>query len=81
MPPFSIPKYQPLRRLREALDIDDARAEPALTSQERDRLRTRASELTAAFDTTQFPLGRGRVHADAHDEDVVPDNGQWVLID
>ncbi|MCX4092086.1 hypothetical protein [Nocardia sp. alder85J] len=57
-PPFDFPKYQPLRRLRDALDADQARAEPALTSQEGDWLRTRVGGLIAAFDTTRFPSAR-----------------------
>ncbi|MGQ4600368.1 phosphotransferase [Nocardia sp. R6R-6] len=81
VPPFSIPKYQPLQRLHDALDADDVREEPALTCQERTWLRARAHELIAAFDTTAFPLGQGLVHADAHDENVVLDNDRWVLID
>ncbi|WP_063711857.1 aminoglycoside phosphotransferase family protein [Nocardia sp. BMG111209] len=81
LPPFEIPTYRPLRRLQDALDVDDARAEPALTVEERDWLLVRARELIAAFDATEFPLGRGLVHADAHDENVIIHDGRWVLID
>ncbi|MGW5386391.1 phosphotransferase family protein [Nocardia sp. NPDC003963] len=80
-PPFRLPEYRPLRRLREALQVDAARAHPILSDQDRDWLRNRADDLIAAFETTRFPLGRGVVHADVHEENVVLDNGDWVLID
>ncbi|MGW4071634.1 phosphotransferase family protein [Nocardia grenadensis] len=80
-PPFRIPEYRPLRRLREALEVDAARERPILSDQDHDWLRGRADDLIAAFETTRFPLGHGLVHADAHEENVVLDDGDWVLID
>ncbi|MFD4401182.1 phosphotransferase family protein [Nocardia sp. NPDC058499] len=80
-PPFRIPVYRPLQRLREALQVDAARTRPVLSEQDRSWLRSRSDELTDQFDTTQFPLGHGLVHADAHEENIVLDNGRWVLID
>lgn len=80
-PPFEIPEYRPLRRLLAALEVDAARTHPVLNSQDRDWLDSRARDLIAAFETTRFPLGHGLVHADAHQENVVLDNGRWVLID
>ncbi|MCX0274229.1 aminoglycoside phosphotransferase family protein [Nocardia zapadnayensis] len=80
-PPFRIPKYRPLRRLCEALDVDAARPQPVLSDLTRGWLRSQADVLVAAFETTRFPLGYGLVHADAHKENMVLANGGWVLID
>lgn len=80
-PPFRIPEYRSLRRLREALEVDSVRAHPVLSNEDRDWLRERADELTAMFEATRFPLGQGLVHADAHEENVVHADGNWVLID
>ncbi|TLF92953.1 aminoglycoside phosphotransferase family protein [Nocardia cyriacigeorgica] len=80
-PPFPIPEYRPLRRLREALEVDAARRQPVLSRQDRDWLHNQADHLIAAFEATRFPLGHGLVHADAHAENTVLDNGSWVLID
>ncbi|MBF6294208.1 aminoglycoside phosphotransferase family protein [Nocardia farcinica] len=80
-PPVPLPEYRPLHRLREALDIDAARAAPALDPDDRAWLRCRATDLVARFDATHFPLGRGLVHADAHTENVVRDGADWKLID
>ncbi|MGW0356277.1 phosphotransferase family protein [Nocardia nova] len=80
-PPFRIPRYRPLRRLRDALDVDDARPQPVLSDQDRDWLREQADALVAAFEMTRFPLGYGLVHADVHEENMVPAEGGWVLID
>ncbi|PPJ29399.1 phosphotransferase family protein, partial [Nocardia nova] len=35
----------------------------------------------APFEMTRFPLGYGLVHADAHEENMVPADSGWVLID
>ncbi|WP_459545150.1 phosphotransferase family protein [Nocardia sp. X0981] len=80
-PPFRVPEYLPLQRLCEALEVDAARAQPVLSRQDRAWLQHQANELIAAFGATRFPLGYGLVHADAHEENMVLDNGNWVLID
>ncbi len=80
-PPFRIPQYRPLRRLRDALAVDAARPQPVLSDEERGWLRDQADALVAAFKTTGFPLGYGLVHADAHEENIVPADHGWVLID
>ncbi|WP_280236994.1 phosphotransferase family protein [Nocardia cyriacigeorgica] len=80
-PPVQLPEYRPLRRLRDALEIDAARIRPVLSRADRIWLHDRVDDLIAAFEATQFPLGRGLVHADAHAENTVLDNGGWVLID
>ncbi|WP_280296465.1 aminoglycoside phosphotransferase family protein [Nocardia abscessus] len=80
-PPFPVPRYQPLRRLFEALDLDDERTTPALSDSERAWVRARAEALVGQFAQTEFPLGEGLVHVDVHSENAVCDHGQWVLID
>ncbi|MDN2495157.1 hypothetical protein FHY52_00235 [Nocardia nova] len=80
-PPFRIPQYRPLRRLRDALDVDAARPQPVLSDQERGWLREQADALVAVFDMTRFPLGHGLVHADAHGENMVRADSGWLLID
>ncbi|PPJ31739.1 hypothetical protein C5E45_23040 [Nocardia nova] len=80
-PPFRIPQYRPLRRLRDALDVDAARPQPVLSDHERGWLRIHVDVLVTAFETTRFPLGYGLVHADAHEENMVVVDGGWVLID
>ncbi|MBF6299091.1 aminoglycoside phosphotransferase family protein [Nocardia amamiensis] len=81
MPQFSVPEYRPLHRLREALDLDDTRPEPALPADDRQWVRNRAEELVEAYHATDFPLGIGVVHADAHTENVVWNGNAYVLID
>nr|WP_280250273.1 phosphotransferase [Nocardia abscessus] len=80
-PPFPVPRYQPLRRLFEALALEDERTTPALSDSERAWLRARAEALVGQFTQTEFPLGEGLVHVDVHSENAVCDHGQWVLID
>jgi aminoglycoside phosphotransferase (APT) family kinase protein len=81
-PPFPLPRYQPLQRLFEALDLDHGRPHPALADDDRAWLLDRAPTLVDAFTTTTFPLGEGLVHADAHSENLVRDSdGHWLLID
>lgn len=82
-PPESvrIPAYEPLRRLHEALGIDSQRTEPALTSTDRGWISERADDLIATFRDTQWPLGIGVIHADAHTENAIHDGDNWVLID
>ncbi|WP_280483880.1 phosphotransferase family protein [Nocardia farcinica] len=81
VPPFAVPEYRPLHRLREALDLDDARHEPALPADDRQWVRNRTEELVEAYRATDFPLGIGVVHADAHTENVVWTGNAYVLID
>lgn len=80
-PPFPVPQYRPLHRLREALDIDQARQHPVLPADDRAWLATRARLLVDTFAATEFPLGTGLVHADAHRENLVRHGDGWVLID
>ncbi|WP_410570696.1 phosphotransferase family protein [Amycolatopsis sp. cmx-4-61] len=81
-PPFPVPRYQPLQRLFEAIDLDQQRPRPAVADDDRAWLFDRAHTLADVFATTAFPLGDGLVHADAHSENLVraPD-GHWLLID
>ncbi|GAA1309710.1 aminoglycoside phosphotransferase family protein [Saccharothrix xinjiangensis] len=80
-PPFDVPRYQPLRRLREALSLDSNRPVPMLTDDDHAWLHEQISHALDAFTTTDFPLGTGLVHADAHSENLVRDGEDWVLID
>jgi Phosphotransferase enzyme family len=80
-PAFPVPTYQPLHRLREALTLDGDRPDPALAAGERGWLRERVDALVDGFSTTQFPLGIGLIHGDAHSENVVLGGNGWVLID
>ena len=81
-PPFPLPRYQPLQRLVEAVDLDQQRPHPAVADDDRSWLLDRAHALVDTFTTTAFPLGEGLVHTDAHSENLVRDtDGQWLLID
>ncbi|MBU3063139.1 aminoglycoside phosphotransferase family protein [Nocardia sp. NEAU-G5] len=80
-PTAPIPPYRPLRRLYEALNIDTGRINPALPNSDRIWLKDRADQLVAEFDSTDFPLGIGLIHGDAHSENAVLDHNGWVLID
>lgn len=80
-PPFPLPPYRPLHRLREALDIDEARQDPILPAGDRGWLRARATVVVEEFSATDFPLGVGLVHGDAHSENLVRLDSGWVLID
>jgi Phosphotransferase enzyme family len=80
-PPFPVPRYRPLHRLREALDIDRHRTSPVLTDATRSWLEDRSDTLLGIFATTTFPLGYGLVHSDAHSENLVRQGDGWVLID
>lgn len=82
-PPFPMPRYKPLQRLREAMMVDQDRAQPALADDDRAWLLGRTIELVDTFGTIRFPLGDGLVHADAHTGNLVrdPDNGHGLLID
>ena len=75
-PPWPVPGYQPLRRLREALALDQGRPRPAVADDDRAWLRDRADELVDTFTTTQFPLGVGLIHADARHGNLVFDHEQ-----
>jgi thiamine kinase-like enzyme len=76
-----VPRYRPLHRLCEALDIDQARQHPVLSTTDQAWLAERARVLIDIFSATHFPLGTGLVHADAHSENLVRHNSGWVLID
>jgi Ser/Thr protein kinase RdoA (MazF antagonist) len=80
-PPFPLPPYRPLHRLREALDIDTARPHPVLSADDRAWLAARTDQIVETFAATDFPLGIGLVHADAHRENLVRHGDGWVLID
>lgn len=81
IPPFPLPRYRPLHRLREALALDAARQYPALDRDDHTWLTDRAEELIATYAAARFPLGYGLVHADAHTENVVSTEHGFVLID
>jgi aminoglycoside phosphotransferase (APT) family kinase protein len=83
VPQFPVPRYQPLQRLFEALDLDYERPRPTLATNDRAWLLDRARTLVTTFTATTFPLGDGLVHADAHSENLVrdPSHGSWLLID
>jgi hypothetical protein len=48
-PPPPLPTYQPLIRLREALDLDTTRDAPALTADQQAWLTDHADRLQAAY--------------------------------
>jgi Ser/Thr protein kinase RdoA (MazF antagonist) len=82
VPPFPVPRYQPLQRLFEALDLDHERPHPAIADDDRAWLLDRAHTLVDTFTSTVFPLDEGLVHADAHSENLVRDtDGHWLMID
>jgi Ser/Thr protein kinase RdoA (MazF antagonist) len=82
-PPFPVPRYQPLQRLFEALNLDQERTQPAVLDNDRTWLLDRAHTLVDTFTTASFPLGEGLIHADAHNENLVraPEHNHWLLID
>lgn len=80
-PPFAVPRYRPLHRLREALTIDGARREMSLSHEDLAWLADRAAMLTEQFASIDSPLGTGLVHADAHTENAVAEAAGWRLID
>jgi hypothetical protein len=80
VPPFPVPEHQPLVRLREALALDRARPAPVLSEPDRAWLQNRAEHLVQTYGQTEWPLGRGLVHCDVHEENVVDSEG-WKLID
>ncbi|GAB3447731.1 phosphotransferase [Actinophytocola sediminis] len=80
-PPFPMPRYRPLHRLREAIDLDTRRNEPALADTTRAWLDNRVAVMLETFTQTTFPLGVGLIHADAHSENLVRQDDGWVLID
>ena len=84
-PPFPVVRYRPLHRLGEALTIDRDRQQPVLSDADHSWLLARVRELADAFANTEFPLGEGLIHADAHSENLVrvdePHPDQWLLID
>jgi Ser/Thr protein kinase RdoA (MazF antagonist) len=82
-PPPPLPAYQPLIRLREALDLDTTRHAPALTPDQHAWLADHADRLQAAYQAVISYLGTGLVHGDAHTENLLHDAAadRWVLID
>lgn len=80
-PPFDLPHFQPLERLQEALAIDRDRPDPVLTPHAHAWLAARTTQTLNAFAATEFPLGKGLIHGDAHGENMVCYQGKWVLID
>ncbi len=80
--PPPLPELRPLARLREALDLDAERDQPALPAGTREWLLTRAARLQLAYDTIATPLGRGLIHADVQPDNLLQDHdGRWLLID
>ena len=63
-PPMSLGAYRPLRSLSAV--INDSVSAIALRPADREWLRRRVDELRTAFDSLDFPLGRGLIHADMY---------------
>ena len=80
-PPFALPAFRPLHRLTEALAMDADRVTPVLNADNHAWLCVRVDDVVDEFGATEFPLGRGVVHGDAHDENLVPLPTGWALID
>ncbi|MGH2881821.1 MAG: phosphotransferase [Solirubrobacteraceae bacterium] len=82
-PPPPLPAYQPLIRLREALVLDTARDDPALTADQHAWLADHADRLQAEYQAVTSCLGTGLVHGDAHTENLLHDAtaDRWALID
>jgi Ser/Thr protein kinase RdoA (MazF antagonist) len=82
-PPPPLPTYQPLIRLREALDLDTTRDAPALTADQHAWLTDHADRLQAAYQNLTSHLGEGLIHGDAHTENLLhdPTADRWLLID
>jgi Ser/Thr protein kinase RdoA (MazF antagonist) len=78
-----VPTYQPLVRLREALELDAARGAPALSPDQHTWLTDHADRLCTAYTNLTSWLGHGLVHCDAHTENLLhdPATDRWVLID
>jgi Ser/Thr protein kinase RdoA (MazF antagonist) len=76
-----VPRYRPLHRLFEALDLDADRARPALPADDREWLATRGADLVVTAEELRYPLGVGLIHSDAHRDNLVYHEGRWVLID
>jgi Ser/Thr protein kinase RdoA (MazF antagonist) len=82
-PPPPLPAYQPLIRLREALDLDTTRHAPTLTADQHAWLTNHTDRLQAAYQNLTSSLGEGLIHGDAHPENPLHDStaGRWLLID
>lgn len=63
-PDLALREYQPLRSLHAVLT--DSVSEAALAHDERRWLLAQLEDLRAAYDTLEFPLGRGLIHADVY---------------
>ncbi len=61
--------------------MDGSRTRPAVNSDVRAWIATRAEELLEAYYAAEFPLGYGLIHADAHSENAVQTGHGFVLID
>jgi aminoglycoside phosphotransferase (APT) family kinase protein len=66
-PPVSLPQYQPLTSLKNAVD-----SSTYLEPSEREWLAARREELLDAYGKLEFPLGQGHIHGDAY-----PGNTLW----
>ena len=82
-PPPPLPAYQPLIRLREALDLDTTRHAPTLTADQHAWLTNHTDRLQAAYQNLTSYLGEGLIHGDAHTENLLRDStaDRWLLID
>lgn len=82
-PPPPVPTYQPLVRLREALDLDATRDAPALTAEQHAWLTDHTEHLRATYPHLTSHLGNGLIHGDPHPNNLMHDpiTGRWVLID
>lgn len=80
-PPFSVPTFQPFDSLTEALRGDASRDRPVLSPDDHAWLADHMAAIVTFFDTTEFPLGYGLLHGDAHNENLVPAGDGWAWID
>lgn len=76
-PPVRLEPTDPLG----SLPTDLQRAGGVLPAERRDWLMSRASQITEEYGRTEMPLGRGMIHGDAHDGNLLPVYGSYILGD
>jgi hypothetical protein len=72
--PLALPAADPLRRLRQAVTTDRQRAQPTLSTTQREWLVQRVLAVEAAYEALTFPLGTGLIHNDAHAGNLLVDS-------
>jgi Ser/Thr protein kinase RdoA (MazF antagonist) len=77
-PPVDLVPTNPLGQV--LADVEHA-DEEVLSSQQRDWLRARAEQISAAYATAALPLGSGLIHGDAHTGNLLRSSGRWLLGD